>query len=56
MKLFFLVDSKGKRHIIVANDQSEAVTIATNAEVSIRDIYEIKPDTYDKPGFLISDK
>lgn len=56
MKYFFLNDSKGKRHIIVANSQESAVEIAQKSGLSIEDAYELLSDTFTTPGFLISDK
>jgi hypothetical protein len=50
MKYFFASDKKGKRHIIVANDLLEAKSFG-----EFNDIYELKEDTFNNPGFLISD-
>lgn len=69
MKYFFVTDTQGKRHIIVAESAERATVIAENGgldivnlykllpyTLDIMNLYELLPDTFDSPGFLISDK
>jgi hypothetical protein len=55
MKYFFVVDENEKRHILVAKNVDEAISIAANSVIAT-DCYELLPDTFQQPGFLISDK
>ena len=56
MKYFFAQEPNGKRHIVVANEIEDVATIFTNANLILEDVYELTPDVFDAPGFLISDK
>jgi hypothetical protein len=51
MKYFFVMDKKKKRHVIIASDEKEAKSFVKNLNY----IYELKEDTFNSPGFLISD-
>lgn len=55
MKYYFATDTASKRHIIVAEDLSAAKAIASDSIV-VENIYELLPDAFETPGFLISDK
>jgi hypothetical protein len=56
VKYFFVNDSQDKRHIVVARDQEEAESFVTTSGIIISDIYELIPETFNIPGFLISDE
>ncbi|WP_213996164.1 MULTISPECIES: hypothetical protein [Tepidanaerobacter] len=56
MKYFFMVDSKDNGHLLVAADKQEATNIIENAGLEIADLYELEPDTFKQPGFLISER
>jgi len=55
MNYYFATDNKSKRHILVASSLEEAKTIASNS-ITVENIYELLPDTFDTEGFLVSDK
>ncbi len=57
MKYFFISDSNGNRHIIVAKSLERAIKIWNDDDPTLKicDIYELEKDTFDEEGFLISD-
>lgn len=55
MRYFMVIDINKKRHIVVAHDINDAKRIAS-ASIQESECYELKPDTFNNPGFLISDK
>jgi len=56
VKYFFVVDTKGKRHIVTANDTSEAKKVVANSNIKIDYMYELTEETFKDAGFLFSDK
>jgi ribosomal protein L24 len=54
-KYFFILDAKGKRHIVVAQDEVQAKVIIEGVGVETVDLYELQPNTFKKAGFLISE-
>jgi len=56
MKYFFALDTKKKRHIIVANDLNEANKVISGSGLKKECLYELTVDRFDVAGFLISDK
>jgi len=56
MKYYFVSDSNGKRHIVIAINEHDAKKVLENANLKIDDFYELTSDTFNQPGFLISDK
>lgn len=56
MKYYFVNDSNEKRHIVVANSTIELAEVLKKAEIVVANSYELKEDTFDTIGFLISDK
>ncbi len=55
MKYFFAIDSKGTRHVIVAQDLASANEFAENDE-DFQACYELTAETFTIPGYLISSK
>lgn len=56
MKYFFALDTKQKRHIIVAEDSERADIVIKSAGMEREELYQLMEDTFDIEGFLISDK
>lgn len=56
MKYFLAVDTNKKRHIIVAHEIGEASRFAVEEGISTECLYELKADTFNEVGFLISDR
>lgn len=56
MKYYFVKDIQDKRHIVVAKDEENLSEVLINAGVCVSDSYELKKDTFNDSGFLISDK
>ena len=56
MKYYFVKDINGKRHIVVANSAIGLAEVLKKAEIVAANFYELKEDTFDTIGFLISDK
>jgi hypothetical protein len=56
MKYYFVNDINNKRHIVIANSATELAEVLKKAEVVAVKSYELKEDTFDTIGFLISDK
>lgn len=56
MKYFFVVDTKGKRHIVIAQEFSNVAEIVKDSKLEVDYSYELEPDTFKNQGFLISDK
>ena len=54
MKYFFAGDSKGGAHIIVAESIKSAKAVMTNADLTATTLYELKEDTFQNEGFLVS--
>lgn len=56
MKYYFVKDTKDKRHIVIAKDEEDLKKVLENANVASACFYELKENTFDNSGFLISDK
>jgi len=56
MKYFFVMDTKGKRHIVVAQELSNVSEIVKDSKLEVDYAYELEPDTFKDQGFLFSDK
>lgn len=54
MKYYFLADSGGGTHIIVAASLDRAREIARGSDLEITTLYELVEDTFKDEGFLIS--
>lgn len=55
MKYFFILDKGNKRHIVVAKNIVDALTVVEKAGIELADIYELKEDTFKEHGVLISE-
>lgn len=56
MKYFFVLDDEEKRHIIVAKNVDNAVSLCTDNNIVADEIYELTEDIYHDEGFLLSDQ
>lgn len=54
MKYFFVSDEAGKRHIIVAENEENVINVLSKNNIAHKDLYELKTDTFDTAGFLIT--
>jgi len=55
MKYFFVVDTKGKRHIVVGKELSDVERIVKDSKLKVDYAYELEPNTFKDEGFLFSD-
>ncbi|MEA4899325.1 MAG: hypothetical protein VB065_14075 [Eubacteriales bacterium] len=56
MKYFFVGDSKGGTHIVVAKSRESAKMYAQNSGLTTTTLYELEPNTFEHEGFLVSSK
>jgi hypothetical protein len=56
MKYYFVLDNLGKRHIVVVENEEELKDLLKDADLVSDNFYELKSDTFECHGFLISDK
>jgi hypothetical protein len=56
MKYYFVLDSLNKRHIIVAENEENLMSIVIDDKMTVVEFYELTPDKFTTSGFLISDK
>ncbi len=56
MKYFFVMDTKGKIHIVVAKELSDVERIVKDSKLKVDCVYELEPNTFKDEGFLFSDK
>lgn len=55
MKYYFVQEATGERHIVVARNEEDLHDVLKNADVAAEIFYELKEDTFENSGFLISD-
>lgn len=55
MKYYFVKDTQDRRHIVVAKNNDDVERILKDAEIVSEYYYELREDTFDTIGFLISD-
>lgn len=53
MKYFFAQDLKNRSYLIAAHDEEEAMKLAASNQID-GCLYELTPDRFDVPGFLIA--
>lgn len=53
MKYYFAQKIKGRSYLIVANNEDEAMKIASDNKID-GCLYELTPDTFDASGVLIT--
>lgn len=55
MKYYFVKATTGERHTVVAKDEKSLKSILKKSDVEAELYYELKEDTFEDEGFLITD-
>lgn len=55
MKYYFVKQTTGERHVVLAEDEENLKSVLEKAKVEPNFYYELKENTFESYGFLISD-
>lgn len=57
MNYYLVSEENGERHLVVAADEQQLNEVLKgDSSFRLKDYYELKADTFDQPGFLMSEK
>lgn len=52
MKYFIITDTRNKRHLVVAADKEQATKVYAN----VKEVLELTEDTFEQPGFIMTER